>query len=101
MHAENFLVDQGGDRQAIEDVAKDAPESNGISTFALIVETIDSVDLGTFVISPEKEEVLRVLNLVAQKQADSFDGLLSTVDIVTEEEIVCFRRETTVFEDSE
>ena len=101
MHAENFLVDQGGDRQAIEDVAKDAPESNGISTFALIVETIDSVDLGTFVISPEKEEVLRVLNLVAQKQADSFDGLLSTVDIVTEEKIVCFRWETTVFEDSE
>jgi len=65
VHAENFLVDQGGDRQAIEDVAKDAPESNGVSTFALIVETIDSVDLGTFVISYEKEEVLRVLNLVA------------------------------------
>ena len=67
MHAENFLVDQGGDRQAIEDVAKDAPESNGVSTFALIVETIDSVDLSTFVVSPKKEEVLWVLDLVAKK----------------------------------
>ena len=51
MHAENFLVDEGRDRQAIEDVAKDAPESNRVSTFAFIVETIDSVDLSTLVIS--------------------------------------------------
>ena len=101
MHAENFLVDQRRDRQAIEDVAKDAPESNGVSTFALIVETIDSVDLGTFVISSEKEEVLRVLNLVAQKKADCFDRLLSTINIVTEEEVVGFGREATVFEDSQ
>ena len=99
MHAENFLVDEGGDRQAIEDVAKDAPESNGISTLAFIVETIDAVDLGALVIAPEKEEVLRVLNLVAEKKADGFNRLLSAVDVVTQEEVVCFRWEPSVFED--
>ena len=85
MHAENFFVDEGGNRQTIENVAEDAPESNGVSTFALIIEAIDAVDLGALVITPEKEKVLWILNLVAEEKADRLDGLLSTVDVVTQE----------------
>ena len=73
MHAENFLVDEGGDREAIEDVAKDAPESDRVSTFALIVETVNAIDLSTLVIASQKEEVLGILNFVAEKKANCLD----------------------------
>ena len=73
MHAENFLVDEGGDGEAIEDVAKDAPESDRVSTFALIVETVNAIDLSTLVIASQKEEVLGILNFVAEKKANCLD----------------------------
>ena len=73
MHAENFLVDEGGDGEAIEDVAKDAPESDRVPAFAFVVETVDSIDLCTFVIASQKEEVLGILNFVAEKKANCLD----------------------------
>ena len=69
MHAENFLVDEGGNGEAIEDVAKDAPESDRVSAFALVVETVDAIDLSALVIASQKEEVLGILDFVAEKKA--------------------------------
>ena len=53
MHAENFLVDEGSDRQAVEDVTEDLPESDGIPPLALIVKAINSIDLRTLVIASQ------------------------------------------------
>ena len=58
----------------------------------LVVESVDSVDAGTLVVSSEDEEVLGVLDLVGEQEADGLHGLLSTIDIVTEEEVVGFGR---------
>ena len=52
-------------------------------------------------ISSQQEKVLRILNLVAQQKADSLNRLLSTVDVVAEEQVVGLRRESTVLEDAE
>ena len=101
MHAENFLVDEGGDGEAIEDVAKDAPESDRVPAFALVVETVDSIDLCTFVIASQKEEVLGILDFVAEKKAHGFDGLFSTVNVVTKEEVVRFGWEASILEYSQ
>ena len=73
MHAENFLIDEGSNGQAVEDVREDLPEPDGIPPFALIVKAINSIDLRAFVIASQKEEVLRVLDLVAEEQANAFD----------------------------
>jgi hypothetical protein len=51
------------------------------------------------VITSEDEEVFRVLDLVGEQEADGFEGLLSSVDVITEEEVVCFWRETAVLEE--
>ena len=99
MHAENLLVDQGSHGQTVEHITEYAPESDRVSSFALIVEAIDTIDLGALVIAAEQEEVLGVLDLVAQKQAHSLDRLLSTVDVVTQKQVVRFGRETSVLED--
>ena len=49
-------------------------------------------------VAAQDEEVFGVLDLVGKKQTDSLERLLATVDVVTKEEVVGLRRETTVFE---
>ena len=39
-------------------------------------------------VAPEHEEVLGVLDLVGQHQADGLDRLFSPVDVVTQEQVV-------------
>ena len=51
MHAENFLVNKSCNRKAVEHVREDFPEFDSVSSFALIVEAIDAVDLGALVIA--------------------------------------------------
>ena len=73
MHAENFLVDQSSNGQAIENVAENAPESDGVAAFAFVVEAVDAIDLGALMVTSQEEEVLWVLDLVAQEQAHRLD----------------------------
>ena len=68
MHAENFFVDEGGDGEAVEGVGESFPELDGVAAFALIIEPIDAVDLGTLVVAAEQEEILRVLYLVTHQE---------------------------------
>ena len=51
-------------------------------------------------VTSEQEEVLWVLDLVAEKEANRLDRLFPTVDVVTEEEVVRFRWEASILEDS-
>lgn len=51
-------------------------------------------------VSSQDEEILGVLDLVCQEQANCLERLLAPVDVVSEEEVVGFGRETTVLEQS-
>ena len=73
MHTENFLIYECSNRKAIEDIAKDAPESDRVPALALIIEAVDSVDLGAFVISTQHKEVLGILDFITEKQANGFN----------------------------
>jgi hypothetical protein len=66
MHAQNFFIDQCTNRQAVKDIREYLPEFNGVAALALIVETVNSVNLGTFVISSEQEEVFRIFYFVTK-----------------------------------
>jgi hypothetical protein len=98
VHGEDLLVDNGGNRQAVEAIGKSLPELDVVSALALIVEPVDTVDRGAFVVAAENEEVFGIFDLVRKQQADGLEGLLATVDIVSKEEVVCLGREATVFE---
>ncbi len=100
MHAENFLVNHGSNRKTIEHIAEYAPKSDRESTFALVIEAVDSVDLSTLVVSSKQEEVLRVLDFVAKEETDCFNGLFSTIDVVSQEEVIGLRGEATILEDA-
>jgi hypothetical protein len=70
VHGENLLIDNGSDGQAVEAVGECLPQLDIVSSLALIVETVDTVDRGALVVTTENEEVLRVLDLVCEEQAD-------------------------------
>lgn len=100
MHGEDLLINDGGNRETVEAVGESLPELDVVSALALIVETVDTVDRGTLVVSAQNEEVLGVLDLVRKEEADGLERLLATVDVVTEEEVVSLRGETAVFEET-
>ena len=52
-------------------------------------------------VATQDEEVLRVLDLVGQKQADCLEGLLAAIHVVAQEEIVRFRGEASILEQTE
>ena len=58
-----------------------------VASVAFLVESVDLIDGLTFVVSSQQEEVVRVANLVGQKQTDSLQILMSSVHVVAKEEI--------------
>lgn len=101
MHGEDLLINDSGDWQAIEAIRKSLPQLNVVSSLALIVETVDSVDGSAFMISSQDEEVLWVFDFVCQQKADGLEGLFASIYVVTEKEVVCFGRETAVLKEPE
>ena len=51
VHAENFVVDEGSDGHAVENILELFPHANGVSALAFIVKAIDTIDLSALVIS--------------------------------------------------
>jgi len=101
VHCEDLLIDNGGDRQAIEAVGKGLPQPDVISPLAFVVEAVDTVDASTLMVPTKKKEVLGVLNLIGEEEADSLEGLLTAVDIIAKEEVVGFWGKAAVLEQAE
>lgn len=57
-------------------------KSNGHKKLTLVVEPVDPVDGSALVVSAQNEEVLGVLDLVRQQQADGLQALLTPVHVV-------------------
>ncbi len=53
-------------QEAVEAVSEYLPQTNAVSPLALIIEPVDSVHRGTFMVPPKKEEVLRIFDLVSE-----------------------------------
>ena len=82
MHGEDLLIDDGSDGQAVEAVGERLPQLDIVSALALVVEAVYAVDGGALVVAAQNEEVLGVLDLVGEQQADGLERLLSSVDVV-------------------
>jgi len=64
VHCEDLLIDDCRDRQAVEAISERLPQLDVVPSLALVVEAVDPVDGGAFVIATQDEEVFRVLDLV-------------------------------------
>jgi len=99
MHGENLLVNDRGNREAVEAIRECLPQLNVVPTLALIIKSVDPIDRGAFVVASQDEEVLRILDLVGQKEADGFQRLLAAVDVVSKEEVVGLGREAAILKE--
>ena len=82
MHADDFVVNDGAAREAVEGVAEGLPKLDGEAAAAFVVEAVDAVDTGALVVAAEDEKVFGILDLVGEEETDYLEGLLATVDIV-------------------
>ena len=99
VHTEDLVVDHSADREHIEAEAKLFPDLNVVSSLALIIKSIHSIDRLALVVASQKIEMLGVLDLVGQQKDDGLDALLSSVNVVSyEEELLVTRGETSYVE---
>ena len=68
MHAEDFVVDQSGNRHAVEYILELLPHADGVATLAFVIESIDAIDLTALVIAAQQEEVLLEFDLVGEEE---------------------------------
>ena len=101
MHSEDLLVDDGCDWEAVEAVCEGLPQLDVVSSFAFIVESVNTIDRSAFVVSTKDEEILWIFDLVCQEQADCLQRLLATVHVVAKEEVVRLRWEAAILEETE
>lgn len=52
-------------------------------------------------IAAQQEEILRIFDFVGEQEADGLQWLLSTIYVISEEQVVRLRREASVFEQSQ
>ena len=79
--AEYLSRDQGSQRQVVECVVEVFPGSGtAVLLDDLIVETVDGCDLPGLVVSPEQDDVLGILHLIAEQQLDGLYRVVAPVD---------------------
>ena len=52
------------------------------SVLTFVVESVDPVNTGALVVAAKQEEVLRILDLVGEQQANGLETLLAPIDVV-------------------
>lgn len=80
----DLIIDQSGEGKVVEKVCKVFPNV-GIAIFseALIIEAIDLSDLARFVVSTEDCDSLGVSNFKGNEEGNSFDRVITSINIVT------------------
>jgi len=100
-HTNYLVVDNSSAGEAVERVAELLPEFHRESPPTLIVKSVNPINPRTLVVAPKNEEVLRVLDLVRKQQTDDLQGLLPTVHVVTQEEVVGIGGEPSILKQAE
>ena len=88
MDAENFSLDDSSDTKIIEDFSAILPGiSISVLSNGLIVKAVHGGDLPGLVVSSQKGDVSWILQFEAQQKLESLDGVESSVNEVTHEDV--------------
>lgn len=87
MHAHDFLVDEGDEWHVVEAIVECLPEGELVPSLDLVEEAINAGDRLTFVVAAQHDYLFWEANLESKKEADDLAALLTSVDVITEEEV--------------
>lgn len=88
--AEDLLLDDGADGEVVEDVGAVAPNVDGaVLAEALVVEAVNLSDLAGFVVTSNKTDAGRILDLEEEKEKEGLDGVVAAIDEIAHEDVVC------------
>ena len=84
VQAEDLVVDKSGEGKVVEEIGKVFPDI-GVAIFseAFIIEPVDLCDLSRLVVSTENCDSRRISDLQSDKEGHGFDGVVTTVYIVS------------------
>jgi len=66
VHAENFLIYNSSNRQAVEAIGESFPKLDVIAAFAFIIKSVYSIDTSTLVVTPENKKVFRIFDFIGE-----------------------------------
>jgi len=66
MHNEYFFIKDSRNWHAIEAISESLPQTDVISSFALIIETEDPRHISALMVASQKKKVFRILYLIGQ-----------------------------------
>jgi hypothetical protein len=83
VQTKDLVVDQGGEREVVEQIGEVLPDV-GIAVLpqALVVEAVDLGDLAGLVVAAQNGDALWVSDLERNKQSHGLDGKVASVNIV-------------------
>ena len=97
--AENLIFDDSCQRQVVKEVRQVLPDiSIAVLSETLIVEAIDLCDLTTFMVTAENRDAFLKAYFEADEKCDGLHRVVSTIDVITHEEVISIRRAATDLE---
>lgn len=98
--AKNLTIDQSSKGQVVKDLSAVLPGIGaGVLLLALIVEAVDLSDLARLVVAAQQRNLLRIPRLEYQEQGKGLQAVVSSVNKVTHEDVVCVGQLTSCAEE--
>ena len=80
----------------IKQINKLFPKFNRVAPFAFVPKSIYPTNTLAFMIASKQEHTFRILDLVTEKEAEGFDALFASVNVVAKKQIISIRRKACV-----
>ena len=67
--------------------------------FTFIIETIDFIDRLAFMVASQQEEVFWILYFVSHQETDALNRMFSSIDIISQKQVVGITREPSILKE--
>lgn len=102
MDAEDAIVDDGGQREVIEDVSAVSPNiERAVLPQAFIVKSVDLGDLPALVVSPDQRDQVGIADFIGEEQQKGLNAVEAPVHEIAQEKVADARNVAAVFEEFE
>ena len=89
MHAENFVVDDGSQRQIVEYFSAVSPDIDWtILAEALVVEAIDLGNLSALVVASDQRDAFWVSDLEGEQKQERFHRVVASVNEIAHKQVI-------------